>query len=168
MATIGLAAAVPAPEQAQAILMRFACSTAALTIQLADSREQWLKDAAREAAEAVRQLDVRDVAPIFDASGEPEFLYDVATSILFREIVHADRLYDDITRAHFPNAPDIPSDLYPEIAPDPTQEISKADVDRVEVIYGSIEKLLDKLPVWLRRIFNVAMELLKLARGIAD
>lgn len=40
--------------------------------------------------------------------------------------------------------------------------------DDLDVVKGSIEKLLDKLPRWLRNLIDVALELVKLSQGRTD
>jgi len=57
------------------------------------------------------------------------------------------------------------SEAFPNESGDPAAPDA---VDQAEIITGSIQPLLDKLPNWLRKAIEAIMEILKLTRGIAD
>lgn len=168
MSDVMTAPGIPSPAQAHAALLGFAYTVAALTIaQGPEDGQNWVSNTAREiAAHVSEQLAVGDVE---DLEGEFDGPDALALSVLYREIVYIDRLYEALTRDVFPGVdlPVLDPDLFPEIAPSQVMErIGKDDVERVDIVYGSIEKLLKRLPSWLQKILDVAMELLKLARGV--
>ncbi len=166
MADVMTAPGIPTPAQGHAALLGFAYTVAALTIaQGPDDGQNWVSDTAREIAVHVQeQLSIEDVEGLEEDFTGPEAL---ALSVLYREIVYVDRLYEDLTRDVFPGVPVLDPGLFPEIAPmQITERIGKDDVERIDIVYGSLEKLLKRLPPWLRKILDVTMELLKLARGV--
>ncbi|QIG80535.1 hypothetical protein [Stakelama tenebrarum] len=49
---------------------------------------------------------------------------------------------------------------------EPVDLLSERVVEDCETVYGSVEKLLQRLPKWLRRVADIALEALKLSRGL--
>lgn len=168
MATITDLVPLPTPEQAPVILARFVATIAAIVTEQVgeDLSARWMTNAAFKIADYVDDnLSVLDTIGLYADLSAGE---QIATSVLFQEIVWFNRLYATQVDARFDNIPADDRQVFEFIAPAPSANIGKAGVERAEVIHNSIEKLFEKLPTWLKKLMHVAMELLKLARGITD
>lgn len=166
---------LPTPEQAHPLLTGFISTVAAMSMSIDgavprsggfDFREHWIGEAAAQASVFTQErLTLIEVDRWLSEFEEKDAM---AVDILFREIVWAIRRYHRFTNFYLPSVPIVDPAIYPTIVPVEVLTISKADVDRIDVVKGSIEKVFDKLPAWLKRIMDVAMELLRLSRGITD
>lgn len=166
MATL---AAMPVPTSGQlwAAYVRFGYTVAAVTIfRDRAGGESWISPAVAQLAQhASRHMSEEmwdDVVRIHGELGAP------ALAGLFLEITHVNLRFEPVATDLFGTEflPDIDEGAREFIGTiGKADPFARRDVDQIEIVYGSIEKLLKRLPKWLQKVMEVVMELLKLTHG---
>lgn len=157
------AVALPSAPQLRDALVRFAYTVAGIANARAQRHQYaWMGEAVVWLAGHLnKHLSADDLEEtIQDYSGLPA----PALAILYLEISYINAVFERMGQSV-----ESPVEIDPNTrrlagnaAGDPHNQ---DDVARLDVVYGSIESLISKLPWWAQKIFNVAMEILKLSAG---
>lgn len=157
------AVALPSAQQLRDALVRFAYTIAGITNARAQRHPHpWMGQVAVWLASHLNEnLSPDDLAEtVEDYSG----LSAPALVVLYLEISYINVLFEQAAQSvGSPAEIDNNTRQFAgSVAADPHNQ---EDVARLDVVYGSIESLVRKLPWWAQKIFNVAMEILKLSAG---
>lgn len=151
--------ALPSAQDLQSALIRFGFTVAGVTAARA-AEQEWVSRLAGRLAETIgTQLTESDCETAMKEFQGPSA---IALIGLFIEIGFVNLLYRDAVTS--PSAPPIDEAITRSLAVEPGDLQAQTAIDDIEIVHGSIEKLLNNLPRWLSRILDVALEVLKLAR----
>ncbi len=156
---------MPTPAEFGGALVDFFRTVAAVT----DVRSQavgprWVFElgAAEEiAAEISRRAATGELYDLVERDLEDNA---VAYQILFHGLLYAQHKFRDLAPFGFLLPDGLSSSDW--FGDDRGEPLDEKDVKELDVIKGSIEKVFERLPGWLKKLMEVAMELLKITRGV--
>jgi hypothetical protein len=163
---------IPSPEQFSEAWVAFFTTVAAIALYRASrfGPEYRFGELAIHAADLLEKAKDDEEFTLMIKEMAEHIYEKVSLGILYEELLYISYKYKKTFQMAQIETPTVIKEMEePKYFSGEGGDPGNADaIDDIEVVTSSVQKLLDKLPNWLRKAIEAIMEALKLTRGVID